>query len=129
MSKLTVSSVDLSVGKRIQLRRRELGLTALVLSERVGMSQQQLSRYERGQNKVSLAHLVNIASYTQTPIGWFFMDCIAEYPLLKVNESSEVYHSISEQDLSLRLKQLWQQLPFERKKAVIMFLDRFSTEN
>jgi transcriptional regulator with XRE-family HTH domain len=54
MPKITVSDADKHVGRRIQIRRRELGLTALVLSERVGMSQQQLSRYERGQNKISL---------------------------------------------------------------------------
>lgn len=125
MSKLAVSDVDRRVGRRIQMRRKELGLTALLLSERVGVSQQQLSRYERGQNKISLAHLVNISAYTQTPIGWFFLECNANYPLLVIQEDSPQFMTINEHDLTQRLHQLWQALPNDKKKALISFLDRF----
>ncbi|MDD6909914.1 helix-turn-helix domain-containing protein, partial [Actinobacillus minor] len=47
MSKLSVTDVDRFIGKRIQQRRKELGLTASALSEQIGIAQQQLSRYER----------------------------------------------------------------------------------
>lgn len=125
MSKIAVSDADRSVGRRIQIRRKELGLTALVLSERVGVSQQQLSRYERGQNKISLAHLVNIASYTQTPISWFFLECVASHPTWTLNEGYASYITITDQELNIRLNQLWSTLHVEKKKALIAFLDRF----
>jgi transcriptional regulator with XRE-family HTH domain len=104
----------------------ELGLTTLVLSERVGMSQQQLSRYERGQNKISLSHLVNIATCMKTPISWFFIERVADYPLMKLLETRETYVTITEQDLSQRFGQLWSSLTTEKKKAVILLLDKFS---
>jgi transcriptional regulator with XRE-family HTH domain len=127
MSKIAVSDTDRSVGRRIQIRRRELGLTALVLSERVGMSQQQLSRYERGQNKIGLAHLVNIAVYTQTPISWFFLECIADYQQRYLKEDLGRYNmTMNEHELAQRLQQLWQALSNEKRQAVIAFLDRFS---
>lgn len=126
MPKITVSDADKHVGRRIQIRRRELGLTALILSERVGMSQQQLSRYERGQNKISLSHLVNIATYTKTPISWFFMECVANYPLMHTLETHESYVTITEHELSQRFEQLWSSLTTEKKKAVIFLLDKFS---
>lgn len=127
MSKIAVSDTDRSVGRRIQIRRKELGLTALLLSERVGMSQQQLSRYERGQNKIGLAHLVNIAVYTQTPISWFFLECIADYQQLYLKEDHSHYNmTMSEHELSQRLQQLWQVLSNDKKQALIAFLDRFA---
>ncbi|HDX8593474.1 TPA: helix-turn-helix transcriptional regulator, partial [Aeromonas dhakensis] len=53
MSKLTSTEVDALLGKRIQQRRKELGVSAAQLAEALGFSQQQLSRYERGLNRVS----------------------------------------------------------------------------
>lgn len=72
MSKLSVTEVDRLIGKRIQQRRKELGLTASILSEQIGIAQQQLSRYERGDNKINVSHLVEIAVALDTEIGWFF---------------------------------------------------------
>ena len=57
MSKLSVTETDRLIGKRIQQKRKELGLSASVLSEQIGIAQQQLSRYERGENKINVAHL------------------------------------------------------------------------
>ncbi|MDY4280589.1 MAG: helix-turn-helix transcriptional regulator, partial [[Pasteurella] mairii] len=70
MSKLSVTDVDRFIGKRIQQRRKELGLTASALSEQIGIAQQQLSRYERGDNKINVSHLVEIATALDTSIGW-----------------------------------------------------------
>lgn len=70
------SDMDRLVGQRIQQKRRELGYTAEKLSEYVDISQPQLSRYERGVNKINVAHLVSIATFLQTPIGYFFVDCM-----------------------------------------------------
>ncbi len=78
MVQLTAVLVDKLIGKRIQAKRKELGYSAERLSEYVGLSQQQLSRYERGVSKINVAHLVSIASFLQTPIEWFFIDCVEE---------------------------------------------------
>ncbi|MCE9803859.1 helix-turn-helix transcriptional regulator, partial [Raoultella ornithinolytica] len=51
MVKLMADSADKLVGQRIQARRKEAGLTAADLAETIDISQQQLSRYERGTNK------------------------------------------------------------------------------
>ncbi|CAM3962469.1 helix-turn-helix transcriptional regulator [Klebsiella quasivariicola] len=57
MVKLMADSADKLVGQRIQTRRKEAGLTAADLAETIDISQQQLSRYERGTNKINIAHL------------------------------------------------------------------------
>ena len=63
MAKFTPSEIDRLIGQRIQKRRKELGLTAEKLSEYVDISQPQFSRYERGTNKINVAHLVAIATF------------------------------------------------------------------
>ncbi|WP_439242102.1 helix-turn-helix domain-containing protein [Lonepinella sp. BR2474] len=76
MAKFLPSEIDRKIGQRIQQKRRELGYTAEKLSECVDMSQPQLSRYERGTNKINVAHLVAIATFLKTPISYFFADCM-----------------------------------------------------
>ena len=79
MAKFPSSEIDKLIGQRIQQKRRELGYTAVKLSEYVDISQPQLSRYERGTNKINVAHLVAIASFLKTPISYFFADCLGEF--------------------------------------------------
>ncbi|TCJ94807.1 helix-turn-helix protein [Volucribacter psittacicida] len=121
MAKLVAVDIDKAIGKRIQLRRRELGYSADKLSELIGISQQQLSRYERGANKINVAHLVNIAVYLDTPISWFFLDCKIEN-----NNIINPQLSLNNDDLKIRLHQHWENLSNEQKKNFIKFLDSIS---
>lgn len=79
MAQPLASEIDRLVGQRIQRKRRELGFTAEKLSEYVNLTQPQLSRYERGTNKINVAHLVAIATFLKTPINYFFMDCMDDF--------------------------------------------------
>ncbi|MEG9490864.1 helix-turn-helix transcriptional regulator [Mannheimia indoligenes] len=76
MAQPVASDIDRLVGQRIQQKRREMGYSAERLSEYVDISQPQLSRYERGANKINVAHLVAIATFLKTPISYFFADCM-----------------------------------------------------
>ena len=79
MAQPLATEIDRLVGQRIQKKRRELGFTAEKLSEYVNLTQPQLSRYERGTNKINVAHLVAIATFLKTPISYFFADCMEEF--------------------------------------------------
>ncbi|EST59680.1 helix-turn-helix transcriptional regulator [Proteus cibi] len=68
-------NVNELVGQRIQKKRKELGYTGAHIADKLGISQQQFSRYERGLNKIDLSYLVTLAVYLRTPIYWFFEDC------------------------------------------------------
>ncbi|KOY63563.1 MULTISPECIES: helix-turn-helix domain-containing protein [Photorhabdus] len=89
----------LLVGKRIQKRRKELGMTAVKLAGQIGISQQQLSRYERGINRINLSHLVQIASILDTPINWFFLDCCSPVTKININKLTDQYIPIAEATL------------------------------
>lgn len=79
MAQLLATNIDKLIGQRIQQRRREQGYTAEKLSECVDISQPQLSRYERGTNKINMSHLVAIATFLKTPISYFFADCMGQF--------------------------------------------------
>jgi transcriptional regulator with XRE-family HTH domain len=65
-------ATDAALGARIRLRRRELGLTQVALAEALGLSFQQVQKYERGANRVSASMLHRVAVTLQTSVAWLF---------------------------------------------------------
>jgi transcriptional regulator with XRE-family HTH domain len=53
--------LDIALGSRIRLRRRELGLSQEQLARQIGITFQQVQKYEHGANRVSFSRLVEIA--------------------------------------------------------------------
>jgi transcriptional regulator with XRE-family HTH domain len=64
--------VDLHVGARIRLRRRMQGVSQEKLADALGLTFQQVQKYERGANRVSASKLYEIAAALQAPITYFF---------------------------------------------------------
>ena len=64
--------VDRHVGGRIRMRRRVLGISQDKLAEAVGLTFQQVQKYEKGSNRVSASRLFAIASLLQVPVMYFF---------------------------------------------------------
>jgi transcriptional regulator with XRE-family HTH domain len=68
----TPHPVDVHVGSRIRLRRRLLGLSQEKLAEALGLTFQQVQKYERGSNRVSASKLYEISRTLQTPVTFFY---------------------------------------------------------
>lgn len=66
--------IDIHVGARLRLRRTLLGLSQEKLGEAVGITFQQLQKYERGANRISASRLFNLAQVLGVPVGFFFDD-------------------------------------------------------
>ena len=64
--------VDIHVGARVRMRRKAMGLSQTQLADSVGITFQQLQKYERGTNRVSASKLYGIAVTLQTSVAWFF---------------------------------------------------------
>ncbi|MDG2916231.1 helix-turn-helix transcriptional regulator [Bisgaard Taxon 10/6] len=123
MSKSPVTDIDRFIGKRIQQRRKELGLTASALSEQIGIAQQQLSRYERGGNKINVSHLVEIATALDTSIGWFFIDCLSEK---RKSANTRKFIPIGEDEVREHLIYHIDQLSADERRGLLIFLDSIS---
>lgn len=65
--------VDRHVGARVRGRRKALDISQSALGERIGVSFQQVQKYERGANRISVSTLARIADALDAPIGYFFV--------------------------------------------------------
>lgn len=66
--------IDIHVGSRLRLRRTLLGLSQEKLGEAVGITFQQLQKYERGSNRISASRLYNLSQVLGVPVSFFFDD-------------------------------------------------------
>lgn len=66
--------VDIHVGGRVCLRRALLGLSQGDLGDRLGLTFQQVQKYERGQNRISASRIFDIARVLNVPVSFFFDD-------------------------------------------------------
>ena len=61
--------LDIALGRNIRLRRKSLGMSQSALGEAVGLTFQQVQKYERGKNRVSFSKLAGIATALQCKIS------------------------------------------------------------
>lgn len=64
--------IDIHVGGRVRLRRMMLGMSQEKLGEQLGITFQQIQKYEKGTNRIGASRLQNIASVLSVPVGFFF---------------------------------------------------------
>lgn len=82
------SSIDRIVGQRLRWRRRELKLTQEQLAEQLGLTFQQVQKYEKGINRVSAGRLFELATELTVPITYFYegVEELLSAPVLAVQE-------------------------------------------
>lgn len=68
------SPIDVHVGSRIRLRRTLLGMSQERLGDQLGLTFQQIQKYERGVNRVGASRLFDLARVLDVPISFFFDD-------------------------------------------------------
>ncbi len=65
---------DIHVGSRVRLRRNMLGMSQEKLGENLGITFQQIQKYEKGTNRVGASRLQAIATILGVPVAFFFED-------------------------------------------------------
>ena len=70
----TPNVIDFQVGARLRGRRKQLEMTQAHLGGALGITFQQIQKYERGANRVSASTLYEIATILEVDIGYFFED-------------------------------------------------------
>jgi transcriptional regulator with XRE-family HTH domain len=66
--------IDIHVGSRVRLRRMMLGMSQEKLGESLGITFQQIQKYEKGTNRIGASRLQHIASVLSVPVSFFFED-------------------------------------------------------
>jgi transcriptional regulator with XRE-family HTH domain len=66
--------IDMHVGSRVRLRRTLLGMSQEKLGQALGLTFQQVQKYERGVNRIGASRLFDLAHVLNVPVGFFFDD-------------------------------------------------------
>jgi len=66
--------IDVQVGSRVRLRRNMLGLSQEKLGEAIGLTFQQVQKYERGANRIGASRLHELSRVLDVPVAFFFDD-------------------------------------------------------
>ena len=64
--------IDVAVGARMRIRRKEIGMSQQKLAEHLGVTFQQVQKYERAANRVSASKLWDLSRALATNIGYFY---------------------------------------------------------
>ncbi|PVE24739.1 transcriptional regulator [Microvirga sp. KLBC 81] len=70
--KKSTSSIDKEIGTRVRMRRISIGMSQEKLGEMLGLTFQQVQKYEKGMNRISVGRLVDIAKILGVDIHFFF---------------------------------------------------------
>ncbi len=76
MARLKVTKSDLmqNIGKKITKQRLALGMSARQLSEEIGVTPQQVYKYEKGMDRINCDMIIRIAAALKLPVIYFFED-------------------------------------------------------
>jgi len=116
--------VDVHVGSRLKLRRRLLGKSQGELGKVVGLTFQQIQKYERGANRMGSSRLFQFSEFLGVPVSFFFDDMPSDIenrvvsgyiPSVKPDdimsrdetlELIRLYYSVKSPSVRLRLREL-----------------------
>ena len=72
MKQRSAGKSDIELGKRIRLRRVEQKISQAELGDKLGVSFQQVQKYEKGVNRVGAGRLVRVGEALDVPVSFFF---------------------------------------------------------
>lgn len=114
--------IDLFVGGRVRLRRTSLKLSQEKLALKLGITFQQVQKYERGLNRISASRLYEIAQALDVSITYFFQD------MESTALSGEALTAADFDDTTMRLALMVSNLPPQQKRAVLMLVRQLLTD-
>jgi len=72
MPKKAPNPIDKHVGSRVRMRRMMLGMSQEKLGDALGLTFQQVQKYEKGSNRIGASRLQQISIILQVPVSFFF---------------------------------------------------------
>ncbi len=80
--------IDIHVGQRVRARRKMLGLSQTQLGHELGVTFQQVQKYERGTNRIGSSRLFRMSNTLDVPVAYFFEGAETKMPgYVSLNET------------------------------------------
>ena len=117
-------AVDVYVGSRIRLRRNLLGMSQTTLGRRIGVTFQQVQKYEKGINRIGTSRLMRICDVLEIAPGWLFEDAPGTRPKpnAAAREMEAAFTDFLGDDTAPSLIMIWPRLPAKVKRLATALL-------
>src|SRR5438132_8313044 len=109
---------DAEVGRRVRLRRLECRLSQTELADRIGVTFQQVQKYEKGANRIGAGRLQRISEALKVPIAFFFPN--AGSPAPTINGDSESVFGFLQTSGSVRIVKAFHKIKSRKARQVLV---------
>jgi transcriptional regulator with XRE-family HTH domain len=82
---------DIYVGSRVRMRRKMMGLSQEKLGDKLGITFQQIQKYEKGTNRVGASRLQAMATALEVPVSYFFPDSAGGGPAAGMRDDGSAF--------------------------------------
>ena len=113
--------IDRLVGARVRLRRQALSMSQTELAQAIGLTFQQVQKYEQGKNRIGAGRLASIADVLRVPVAYFFEDLPA--PGAATEEADAVASALGERG-AVDLVRAYAAIPDRRVRQRLLDLAR-----
>ncbi len=113
--------IDILIGKRIRHRRISMSLSQKELGSHLGVSFQQIQKYEKGFNRVSAGCLLKIAQKMEVPISFFYAD-IATKEDISTKENTPLRDQETYSEKEHTLLKNFRDLQPKKQKAILWLI-------
>lgn len=86
--------IDVHIGRRLKARRTLVGLTQAEIATAIGVTFQQVQKYERGANRISGSRLFDVACALQVPVSYFYDGISPELVQARIDRASQVHEAV-----------------------------------
>ena len=111
--------VDRHVGRRVCEKRISLGYNQSDLGRALGLTFQQIQKYEKGANRISASKLWDIARFFKVEIGYFFQGLTQGQPGMAEGETASFDHDFPSTRYTIEMARLAPQLSNRRQKLAL----------
>lgn len=118
--------VDIFAGEQLKKRRKELGMSQKVLAEALGVTFQQVQKYEKGLNRIGASRLYDLCEALKTKPSYFFKGM--NYDLPDNSDILAVAEGISDTYDVVEIIKMFSSIDESKKKIIIDLLKSLSSD-
>ena len=126
MAKKLSKPVDVHVGAKVRARRLELGMSQEKLGDAIGLTFQQVQKYERGSNRIGSSRLVQIANALEVPPTYFFEGGPGQTKANSKNVSMDYVSNFINSRDGLALIKAFSKLPTSLRRSIVELVEKIS---
>lgn len=121
--------VDRHVGRRVCEKRIALGYNQSDLGRALGLTFQQIQKYEKGANRISASKLWDIARFFKVDIGYFFDGLSPAQPGMAEGEGAAFDHDFPSTRHTIEIARLAPQLSARRQKLALDLIRELASQD